>query len=131
MSMPVASLLDAQVLWDKGLCDKAGAMSKRLIALLICVALSFAGALAGQEASTSKPTTTAKAGQKNADAYSPSSAAKTQFMRESGYRNGRPGYVVAYRKSLACGGTESIENMEWLTIAEAKAKDKAARKGCK
>ena len=108
---------------------KAGAMSKRVIAFLICAVLPFAGVLAGQEASTSK--SAAKAGQKNSDAYSPSSAAKTQFMRESGYRNGRPGYVVAYRKSLACGGTESIENMEWLTIAEAKAKDKAARKGCK
>ena len=54
-------------------------------------------------------------------------------MRESGYRNGRPGYVVAYRKALACGGaSDDISNMEWLTVAEAKAKDKADRsKGCK
>jgi hypothetical protein len=54
-------------------------------------------------------------------------------MRESGYRNGRPGYVVAYRKALACGGaSDDIANMEWLTVAEAKAKDKADRsKGCK
>lgn len=106
-------------------------MSKRLIVLLICVVLPFAGAFAGQEASTSKSAANSKANQKNAETYSPSSAAKTQFMRETGYRNGRPGYVVTYRKALACGGTENIENMEWLTVAEAKAKDKAERKGCK
>jgi len=52
-------------------------------------------------------------------------------MRESGYRNGRPGYVVAYRKPLACGGTEDISNLQWLTVAEAKAKEKTERKGCK
>jgi hypothetical protein len=54
-------------------------------------------------------------------------------MRGSGYRNGRPGYVVAYRKALACGGaSDDISNMEWLTVAEAKAKDKADRaKACK
>lgn len=106
-------------------------MSKRLFVLLISIALPFSGAFAGQEASTAKPAANSKARQKNADTYSPSSAAKTQFMRETGYRNGRPGYVVAYRKTLACGGTENIDNMEWLTIAEAKAKDKGARKGCK
>jgi hypothetical protein len=131
VSTPAAVCLMRKLCAIKVCAIKVGAMSKRLIALLICVVLPFAGALAAQEANTSKPAPTAKAGQKNADAYSPSSAAKTQFMRESGYRNGRPGYVVAYRKSLGCGGTESIENMEWLTIAEAKAKDKAARKGCK
>jgi hypothetical protein len=106
-------------------------MSKRLIVLLICVVLPIAGAFAGRQTSTSKSEANSKAGQKNGDAYSRSSAAKTQFMRETGYRNGRPGYVVAYRKSLACGGTENIDNMEWLTVAEAKAKDKAERKGCK
>jgi len=32
-------------------------------------------------------------------------------MRERDYRNGRPGYGVAYRKSLACGGSDSISNL--------------------
>jgi hypothetical protein len=105
-------------------------MSKGLIALLICVALAFPG-LAGQEGGTSKSATNSKPTQKGNEAYSPAAAAKTQFMRETGYRNGRPGYVVAYRKPLACGGTDDISNLQWLTIAEAKAKDKAERKGCK
>lgn len=106
-------------------------MTKALTVLLICVVLPFSGTLAAQQANTSKSAGTSKPAQKNSEAYSPSSAAKTQFMRETGYRNGRPGYVVAYRKPLACGGTQDIDNMEWLTVAEAKAKDKAARKGCK
>jgi hypothetical protein len=104
-------------------------MSKAFIVFAICVALPFS--LAGQE-STSKSDANSKAAKKGSETYSQASAAKTQFMRESGYRNGRPGYVVAYRKPLACGGTEDISNMEWLTTAEAKAKDKADRsKNCK
>ncbi len=90
--------------------------------LLAFALLSASAVLAGQQASPSKP-----------EAYSTTTAAKAQFMRESGYRNGRPGYVVAYRKALACGGaSDDISNMEWLTVAEAKAKDKADRgKACK
>lgn len=104
-------------------------MSKAFILLVICAALPFG--LAGQD-STSKPDANSKAAKKVSEPYSQASAAKAQFMRESGYRNGRPGYVVAYRKPLACGGTEDISNMEWLTTAEAKAKDKADRsKNCK
>ena len=109
---------------------KTRAMLKPVIALFICLALPFG--LAAQQASTSKSDTNSKAAKKNAETYSTTTAAKTQFMRESGYRNGRPGYVVAYRKALACGGADDISNMEWLTTAEAKAKDKADRsKGCK
>jgi hypothetical protein len=104
-------------------------MRKR-IALVICVGLLFCGAfsaaLAGQQGSSSKP----KAATKNGGSSS-QSVAKTQFMRETGYRNGRPGYVVAYRKSLACGGADDPSNLEWLTVAEAKTKDKTDRKGCK
>jgi len=106
-------------------------MTKRMIALLICAVFPFSGTLSAQQATTSKSGAASKAAPKNGESYSRSSAAKTQFMRETGYRNGRPGYVVAYRKPLACGGTQDIDNMEWLTVAEAKAKDKAARKGCK
>jgi len=109
---------------------KTRVMFKLGIALFICVALPFG--LAARQASTSKSDTNSKAAKKNTETYSATTAAKTQFMRESGYRNGRPGYVVAYRKSLACGGADDISNMEWLTTAEAKAKDKADHsKGCK
>jgi hypothetical protein len=105
-------------------------MSKYPLALFVCFLLLFSGTLAAQEATAPKAANPKNAKQ-NSGAYSKSSAAKTQFMRESGYRNGRPGYVVAYRKSLACGGADDISNLEWLTAAEAKAKDKAERKGCK
>jgi hypothetical protein len=93
--------------------------------------LLFSAALAGQQGNASKAASDSKNKKKESAAYSASTAAKTQFMRESGYRNGRPGYVVAYRKPLACGGADAISNLEWLTLSEAKAKEKAERKGCK
>ena len=107
-------------------------MTKLLITCLICLVLPFSATLAGQQGGAPKSDSNSKPADKNSAAYSPGAAAKAQFMRESGYRNGRPGYVVAYRKSLACGGADDISNMEWLTTAEAKAKDKADRtKSCK
>ena len=108
-------------------------MSKRLMPFFACALLSVSILFAGQQASPSKPDANSKPAKQNSEAYSTTTAAKAQFMRESGYRNGRPGYVVAYRKALACGGaSDDISNMEWLTVAEAKAKDKADRsKGCK
>lgn len=103
---------------------------KHPLAFLACFLL-LSGSLAGQEGAASKAGGNSKDKKKESAAYSPSAAAKTQFMRETGYRNGRPGYVVAYRKPLACGGADDISNLEWLTVSEAKAKDKAERKGCK
>lgn len=32
--------------------------------------------------------------------------------------------------ALDCGGLDSVENMQWQTVAEDKAKDKWERKGC-
>jgi hypothetical protein len=107
-------------------------MSKPLMSFLACALLSVS-ALAGQQASPSKPDSNSKPAKQTSEAYSTTTAAKAQFMRESGYRNGRPGYVVAYRKALTCGGaSDDISNMEWLTVAESKAKDKADHaKACK
>jgi hypothetical protein len=53
-----------------------------------------------------------------------SSAAKHDFMKQSGYPNGRPGYVVDHRVPLKRGGSDSPGNMQWQTKADAKAKDK-------
>ena len=108
-------------------------MSKPLMPFFACALFSVSAVFAGQQASPSKPDANSKTAKQNSEAYSTTTAAKAQFMRESGYRNGRPGYVVAYRKALACGGaSDDISNMEWLTVAEAKAKDKADRsKACK
>jgi len=53
-----------------------------------------------------------------------SESAKREFMRQSGYPNGRPGYVVDHIKPLKRGGCDCSSNMQWQTIQEAKAKDK-------
>ena len=106
-------------------------MLKRVLPFFLFVLLTSSGAFAAQQANGSKSEAGSKAAAKDSETYSPTKAAKTQFMRETGYRNGRPGYVVAYRKPPACGGAEDISNLQWLTIPEAKAKEKAERKGCK
>lgn len=41
------------------------------------------------------------------------------------------GYVIDHIKALACGGADSPSNMQWQTVAEAKAKDKWERKECR
>lgn len=46
-------------------------------------------------------------------------------MKRSGYPHGRPGYVADHIVPLAKGGKDIPSNMQWQTIAEAKAKDRA------
>jgi hypothetical protein len=41
-----------------------------------------------------------------------------------------PGYVRDHVFPLACGGPDAVSNMQWQTVAEAKAKDNWERKGC-
>ncbi len=53
-----------------------------------------------------------------------SERAKEEFMRETGYPHGRPGYVVDHVRPLAEGGADTPSNMQWQTIQAAKAKDK-------
>jgi hypothetical protein len=50
---------------------------------------------------------------------------------QTGYLHGRPGYVIDHIKPLACGGLDAPSNMQWQTIAAAKAKDKVERIGCR
>jgi hypothetical protein len=40
-------------------------------------------------------------------------------------------YIVDHKKALACGGADSPANMQWQTLAAAKAKDKIELKGCR
>jgi len=60
-----------------------------------------------------------------------SEAARRLFMAQSGYPNGRPGYVVDHVKPLACGGVDDPSNMQWQTVEEGKAKDKVELAGCR
>lgn len=50
----------------------------------------------------------------------------------TGLRKGRcPGYVVDHVEPLCAGGLDAPINMQWQTVAEAKAKDKFERKLCR
>ena|SRR2546430_9983228 len=60
-----------------------------------------------------------------------SEEAKHDFMRQTGYPHGRPGYVIDHVVPLACGGADAPSNMQWQTVAEAKAKDRFERAGCR
>ncbi len=53
-----------------------------------------------------------------------------EFEVQTGYPKGRPGYVVDHIVPLACGGADASSNMQWQTVAAAKAKDKIERRGC-
>jgi hypothetical protein len=41
-----------------------------------------------------------------------------------------PGYIKDHIVPLACGGADSVQNLQWQTIADAKAKDRWERKQC-
>jgi hypothetical protein len=41
-----------------------------------------------------------------------------------------PGYRKDHVKALACGGPDAVSNMQWQTIAAARAKDRWERRIC-
>ena len=49
--------------------------------------------------------------------------ARQEFMTQTGYPHGRPGYVVDHVIPLKRGGADAPSNMQWQTIAAGKAKD--------
>jgi hypothetical protein len=53
-----------------------------------------------------------------------SGSARHEFMKQTGYPHGRPGYVIDHIKPLKEGGCDCPANMQWQTIQDAKAKDK-------
>ena len=65
-----------------------------------------------------------------------SQSAKVEFKREhpcpsTGKAKGPcKGYVIDHINPLACGGPDVPSNMQWQTVADAKAKDKWERQGC-
>ena len=82
------------------------------------------------EKSTSRKSQEVAVGRTAAGKIARSEEAKRNFMRQTGYPNGRPGYVIDHIRPLACGGLDASSNMQWQTAAEAKAKDKTERIGC-
>src|ERR1041385_3921058 len=50
-----------------------------------------------------------------------SSSARQEFMTQTGYSHGRPGYVVDHVIPLKRGGCDCPANMQWQTKADAKA----------
>ena len=53
-----------------------------------------------------------------------SDAVRRDFMRLTGYPNGRQGYVIDHIIPLACCGPDTTRNLQWQTVAEARAKDR-------
>ncbi|WP_394416142.1 HNH endonuclease [Roseateles sp. BYS78W] len=66
-----------------------------------------------------------------------SSSAVAQFKRQhpcpaNGATKGScPGYVVDHVVPLCAGGADAMSNMQWQTIADAKAKDRDERAQCR
>jgi hypothetical protein len=50
--------------------------------------------------------------------------ARHEFMKQTGYPNGRKGWVVDHIVPLCRGGGDVVSNLQWQTAADAKAKDK-------
>lgn len=47
-----------------------------------------------------------------------SESAVLKFKKQTGYPNGRPGYVVDHKIPLYKGGTDDPSNMQWLTVQQ-------------
>ncbi len=58
-----------------------------------------------------------------------SQSAKVAFKHQHPCPNCK-GYVIDHIVPIACGGADAPSNMQWQTVADAKAKDKWERKGC-
>jgi hypothetical protein len=82
-------------------------------------------------ASATRPSVSALPARDARGRFVRSEAAKHAFEAQSGYPKGRPGYVVDHIRPLACGGADVPSNMQWQTVAAAKAKDKTERVGCR
>jgi hypothetical protein len=56
--------------------------------------------------------------------------AREQFMRQTGYPHGRPGWIVDHRIPLCAGGPDTPANMQWQTVRVARAKDRFEKELC-
>lgn len=62
---------------------------------------------------------------------------RAEFMRlnpcpsTGATRGACPGWQVDHREALVCGGRDELGNLQWLTVAEHKAKTKVEVKLCR
>lgn len=69
--------------------------------------------------------------------FSRSRALRADFMRShpcpsTGATKGAcPGYQVDHREALVCGGRDELENLQWLSIEEHRAKTRVEVKLCR
>lgn len=54
-----------------------------------------------------------------------------RFARETGYPNGRPGYVVDHKIPLCAGGPDALPNLQWQELVESKVKDRFELQLCR
>lgn len=108
-------------------------MNRLVLALMLSGALTwpvFATTPKTSHTTTSKKSTQATARDAKGK-IARSRVARHTFQVQTGYPHGRPGYVIDHITPLACGGADAPSNMQWQTIAAAKAKDKIERIGCR
>jgi hypothetical protein len=124
-------------------------MMRRLLASLAIFAILWAplGASDRQKSTRAprgksthaKPATAKTPATRRASATSPrdvkgrmkrNAQARHAFMVRTGFPHGRPGYVIDHVVPLACGGMDAPTNMQWQTVADAKAKDRIERRAC-
>ncbi len=60
-----------------------------------------------------------------------SQKARHAFEVATGYRHGRPGWIIDHVIPLACGGDDKPTNMQWQRKDAATAKDEWERKECR
>lgn len=62
---------------------------------------------------------------------------RAEFMRQNpcpatgSTRGACPGYQVDHREALICGGRDELQNLQWLTVDEHKAKTRVEVKLCR
>ena len=78
----------------------------------------------GNSAKSSVPKKSTVAARASSGKIHRSAAAKKEFMKQTGYPNGRKVYVVDHIVPLECGGADAPSNMQWQTAAEGKIKDR-------
>jgi hypothetical protein len=105
-------------------------MAKRLLTVALAALLYSPVYAQDSSGSPSQSVTYAEISRDHHGHIKRSSSARREFMRETGYAHGRPGYVIDHIVPLACGGPDDRSNMQWQTIADAEAKDKWERIGC-